>query len=58
MGKKKNTFGLSWSWKRAVGISGTKNKISRKIGVPLTKSGRQKKYGNWLENLLFGWIKK
>lgn len=34
-----------FSWKRAVGISGAKAKLSRKIGVPLTKSGRQRKYG-------------
>ena len=38
-------FGFSFSWKRATGISGAKNKISRKIGVPLTRSGRQKKVG-------------
>lgn len=37
MGKK---FGISFSWNRALGISGMKNKISRKIGIPLTKSGR------------------
>lgn len=42
MGKK---FGFSWSWKRAVGISGMKNKISRKIGIPLTRQGRQRKVG-------------
>lgn len=42
MGKK---FGFSWSWKRASGISGMKNKISRQIGVPLTKQGRQRKVG-------------
>ena len=42
MGRKK---GFSFSWKRASGISGAKNRISRKIGVPLTRSGRQKKVG-------------
>ena len=42
MGKK---YGFSFSWKRALGISGMKNKISRKIGIPLTKSGRQRKIG-------------
>ncbi|MGD0279695.1 MAG: hypothetical protein ABSC11_10355 [Smithella sp.] len=45
MGKK---FGISFSWKRAVGISGLKNKISRKIGVPLTKQGRQRKLGRMM----------
>ncbi len=42
MGRK---FGFSFSWKRAIGISGAKNRISRKIGVPLTRSGRRKKVG-------------
>ena len=45
MGKK---FGISFSWKRALGISGAKSKISRKTGIPLTKSGRQKKMGSCL----------
>ncbi len=35
--------GLSFSWKRALGISSMKASISRKIGVPLTKSGRKAK---------------
>ena len=34
-----------FSWKRAAGISGAKSNISKKIGVPLTKSGRQQKVG-------------
>jgi hypothetical protein len=34
-----------FSWKRAVGISGAKARLSRSIGVPLTKSGRQRKVG-------------
>jgi hypothetical protein len=42
MGKK---FGFSFSWKRAIGISAAKGRISRKIGVPLTRSGRQRKVG-------------
>lgn len=37
--------GFSFSWKRATGISAAKGKISRKIGIPLTKSGRQRKAG-------------
>ena len=34
-----------FSWKRLVGITKAKQKISRTIGVPLTKSGRQRKIG-------------
>ena len=37
--------GLSFSWKRALGISGAKARISRQIGIPLTRSGRQRKVG-------------
>jgi hypothetical protein len=45
MGRK---FGFSFSWKRALGISAFKGKISRFIGIPLTKSGRQRKAGRLL----------
>ena len=34
-----------FSWKRFVGISAAKSKISRSIGIPLAKSGRQRKIG-------------
>ena len=45
MGRK---FGFSFSWKRALGISSAKAKLSRKIGIPLTRSGRQRKLGRML----------
>lgn len=34
-----------FSWKRAAGVTKAKQKISRKTGIPLTKSGRQRKVG-------------
>lgn len=34
-----------FSWKRFIGISALKAKISKTIGIPLTKSGRQRKLG-------------
>jgi len=34
-----------FSWKRATGITKAKQNISRKTGIPLTKSGRQRKAG-------------
>ncbi len=34
-----------FSWKRAIGITRVKQNISRSIGIPLTKSGRQRKVG-------------
>lgn len=37
-----------FSWKRFVGISAAKARISRKIGIPLTKSGRDQKIGRMI----------
>lgn len=47
MGRKKKGGipGLSFSWKRALGISQAQSDISRKLGVPLSKGGRQRKIG-------------
>jgi len=45
MARKKGIPGLSFSWKRATGISAAKSKLSRQIGVPLSRSGRQRKFG-------------
>lgn len=45
-----------FSWKRFFGISALKSKISRQIGVPLTKSGRQRKIGAFVEKLFFSFF--
>lgn len=45
MGRK---FGFSWSWRRASGLSAAKGHLSRQIGIPLTRSGRQQKLGRLL----------
>ena len=42
MGRK---FGFSFSWKRAIGLSAAKGRLSRKLGIPLSRSGRQRKAG-------------
>ncbi len=34
-----------WSWKRQLGITNAKRRVSRATGVPWTKSGRQRKVG-------------
>jgi hypothetical protein len=34
-----------FSWKRAFGVTRIKRRISRATGIPLTKSGRQRKLG-------------
>jgi len=37
-----------FSWKRFLGISAAKSRISRTIGIPLTKSGRERKIGRMI----------
>ena len=46
--------GLSFSWKRALGVTKAKRTIARKTGIPTTKSGRQRKLGRLLIKLLTG----
>ena len=52
--KKSSIPGLSFSWKRALGITQTKQQISRKTGIPTTKAGMERKIGNVLLKALFG----
>ena len=40
--------GLSFSWKRAIGLSALRNKIAKATGIPTTRGGRQRKLGKWL----------
>lgn len=37
-----------FSWKRALGVTRIKGSISRATGIPLTRSGRQRKVGKAL----------
>ena len=37
-----------FSWRRLLGISAAKARLSRQIGIPLTRSGRQQKVGRAL----------
>lgn len=46
--------GLSFSLKRALGISGLKTKIARKTRIPTTKGGLERKIGRGILNLLKG----
>ena len=38
--------GLSFSWKRALGITKVKQNISRTTGVPMSKVGIERKIGS------------
>ena len=46
--------GLSFSLKRAVGITAVKQKIARKTGIPTTKQGLERKVGRMIMKGLFG----
>lgn len=50
--------GLSFSLKRALGITAAKQKISRKTGVPMTKQGLERKVGRFVIDAIFGTKKK
>jgi hypothetical protein len=48
-----------FSWKRAAGITKAKQNISRNTGIPLTKSGRQRKAGKMMTGggcMVFGFV--
>ena len=40
--------GLSFSWRRALGVSQAQARLSRRLGVPLSRAGRQRKMGRAL----------
>jgi len=48
MARKKLIPGLSFSWKRALGITSAKRKIAKATGIPTTKRGRRNKLGKML----------
>jgi len=37
--------GFSFSWRRALGVSQAQARLSRQIGIPLSRAGRQRKLG-------------
>lgn len=46
--------GLSFSWKRALGVSKVKRDFSRATGIPTTRNGLERKIGNAVLKALFG----
>lgn len=58
MSKKLTIPGISFSWKRALGITKVKQQISRNTGIPMTKAGIERKIGRTVIDLLFGKNKK
>jgi len=45
--------GLSFSWKRALGLTQAKQQISRTTGIPMSKAGLERKIGNIILRSLF-----
>lgn len=45
--------GVSFSWKRALGITKLKQQISRKTGIPMSKIGVERKIGKSILDILF-----
>ena len=50
--------GLTFSLKRAVGLSALKQKVSSKTGLPLTKQGLERKIGGKVVKAVIGKKKK
>ena len=50
--------GLSFSWKRALGISQAKQKIARETGIPLSKQGLERKIGNTIPQFVIRIVHK
>lgn len=46
--------GLSFSWKRALGITQAEQRIARDTGIPMSKAGLERKIGNFILKSLFG----
>ena len=56
MARKSNTSipGLSFSWKRALGITEAKRKIAKETGIPTSKAGIERKIGQTILKVIFG----
>ena len=44
---------VSFSWKRALGITQAKQKIARKTGIPTSKAGLERKVGKMIVKSIF-----
>lgn len=50
--------GLTFSLKRAIGVSALKQKVAKKTGLPLTKQGLERKVGGSVIKAVTGKKKK
>ena len=49
-----NIPGLSFSWKRALGVTKVKREFTKATGIPTTKAGVERKIGGAIINAIFG----
>lgn len=45
--------GLSFSWKRALGVTKVKREISKATGIPTSKAGIERRIGSMIVNAIF-----
>ncbi|MDE5843885.1 MAG: hypothetical protein K2H44_00675 [Muribaculaceae bacterium] len=50
--------GLSFSWKRALGVTKVKQKVARATGIPTSRAGLERKVGSMMLGLFWGSGKK
>lgn len=50
--------GLSFSWKRALGVTKVKRDIARATGIPTTKAGLERKVGKMVIDAVLGGKKR
>ena len=46
--------GVTFSWKRAIGLTKIKQQIARKSGIPTSRQGIERKLGSSIIKMLFG----
>lgn len=49
----KRNYGFSFSWKRALGVTGAKQRFARTTGIPTSKAGLERKLGKLILDLFF-----
>lgn len=49
----RKSYGFSFSWKRALGITGAKQSFVKKTGVPTSRTGLERKIGRLILDMLF-----
>lgn len=56
--KRKTTKGVTFSWKRLLGLDQIKRNIAKQTGIPMTKAGVERKIGSAIIALIVGLFTK